>query len=128
VFIGPRVCLTNDKRPRALTPDGRPKGIDDWQVGRITIRHGATIGCGAIVLPDVEIGRFAMVAAGAVVSKDVPAHGLIVGVPGKLVGFACVCGKRLPGVEPTPEVACSGCARRYRIVSGARGPACQPVT
>jgi acetyltransferase-like isoleucine patch superfamily enzyme len=99
VFIGPRACLTNDELPRAITPDGRLKGADDWEVGRIRIRHGAAIGAGAIILPNVTVGQWAMVAAGAVVTRDVPDHGLVVGVPARLVGYVCACGRRLSQVE-----------------------------
>lgn len=95
VFIGPRACLTNDLRPRAITPDGRLKTLDDWSVGRTLVRYGASIGTGAIVLSGLTIGRFAMVGAGAVVSRDVPEHGLVVGIPARLVGYVCRCGRRL---------------------------------
>jgi acetyltransferase-like isoleucine patch superfamily enzyme len=107
VFIGPQACLTNDRVPRAITPDGRLKATDDWVVGSILIRYGASIGAGAIVLPDVTIGRFAMVAAGAVVTQPVPDHGLVVGVPARLIGYVCGCGRRL---EPADDVwRCLSC-------------------
>ncbi|MCB0062092.1 MAG: N-acetyltransferase [Caldilineaceae bacterium] len=96
VFIGPRVCLTNDRYPRAITPDGLLKGVDDWTQGEIYIGYGASIGAGAIVVTGVEIGQFAMVAAGAVVTQDVPAYGLVRGVPARLVGSVCACGRPLP--------------------------------
>jgi len=95
VFVGPRVCLTNDKRPRAINPDGSLKSADDWEVGRIRVCYGASIGAGATVVTGVTIGRFAMVGAGAVVVRDVPDHGLVLGVPARLVGYACACGHRL---------------------------------
>ena len=98
VFIGPQVCLTNDRFPRAITRDGRLKSADDWQVGLTLIRYGASVGAGAIVLPNVTIGRFAMVAAGALVTRSVPDHGLVLGVPGRLVGYVCCCGRRLTQV------------------------------
>jgi len=113
VFIGPRVCLTNDRYPRAITPWGSLKGADDWAQGVIRIQYGASLGAGAIVVTGVTIGRFAMVAAGAVVTHDVPAYGLVMGVPARLVGYVCACGQpitaaQLPlGAEP---VACSHCA------------------
>lgn len=97
VFIGPRVCLTNDRLPRAITPGGDLKGTADWEVGRILVRYGASIGAGAIVLPGVTIGRFAMVGAGAVVTRDVPDHGLAVGQPARRIGYVCACGRRLEG-------------------------------
>lgn len=95
VFVGPGVIFTNDRLPRAINPDGSLKGNDDWQVGTTFIDYGASIGAGSIVLPGVTIGRFAMTAAGAVVTRDVPPHGLVVGSPARLIGFVCACGQRL---------------------------------
>jgi UDP-2-acetamido-3-amino-2,3-dideoxy-glucuronate N-acetyltransferase len=95
VFIGPKACFTNDVYPRSITPDGKLKGNDDWEVGPIRIKYGASIGTGAIIIPNVTVGEFAMVAAGAVVTRSVPDHGLVVGVPARLVGYVCKCGKRL---------------------------------
>jgi len=95
VFLGPGVILTNDKVPRAINPDGSLRGTEDWSVGCIVIRRGASLGAGAIVLPNVEIGTFAMVGAGSVVTHDVPDYGLVVGSPARLVGFVCPCGARL---------------------------------
>ena len=127
VFIGPGVIFTNDKQPRAINPDGTLKGADDWEVGRTLVRRGASVGCGSIVLPDVTIGCFAMVGAGAVVSRDVPDYGLVQGVPARLVGFVCACGEKLGPPAPAPEATCRRCARRYRIAEGARGPECRPL-
>ena len=58
VFIGPQVCLTNDRMPRAITSDGRLKGNDDWVVGPILVKYGASLGAGSLILPDVTIGRW----------------------------------------------------------------------
>lgn len=99
VFIGPQACLTNDRTPRAITPDGRLKGTNDWEVGRILIKYGASIGTGAIILPDVTVGRFALVGAGAVVTRDVPDHGLVVGNPARLAGYVCRCGRTMKHQE-----------------------------
>ena len=112
VFIGPRACLTNDRTPRAITPDGALKDADDWQVGRITVRYGASVGAGAIVLADVTIGRFAMVGAGAVVTRDVPDHALVAGVPARLAGYVCRCGQRLSR-ETDGSFWCSRCQKRH---------------
>ena len=95
VFIGPHACLTNDKLPRAITPEGDLKRDSDWEVGRILVRYGASIGAGAMILPNVTIGRFAMVGAGTVVTQDVPDHGLVVGNPARAVGYVCECGRKL---------------------------------
>jgi UDP-2-acetamido-3-amino-2,3-dideoxy-glucuronate N-acetyltransferase len=107
VFIGPRAVLANDRYPRAITPDGRLKGDADWAVGAVLVRYGASIGAGAVVLPGVTIGRWAMVAAGAVVTGDVPDHGLVAGVPGRVVGAVCPCGRRLRPVGA--GLACPAC-------------------
>jgi UDP-2-acetamido-3-amino-2,3-dideoxy-glucuronate N-acetyltransferase len=127
VFIGPGVCFTNDKQPRAINPDGSLKGADDWEVGRTVVRYGASVGTGSIVLSDVTIGRFAMIGAGAVVSKDVPDYGLAVGVPARLIGFVCACGEKLTASAPAADVACGRCSLRYRIVDSPRGLECHPA-
>lgn len=111
VFIGPQACLTNDRIPRAITPDGELKSADDWEVGPIIIRYGASVGAGALVLPDVKIGRFALVGAGAVVTRDVPDHALVVGSPAKLVGYVCRCGRKMVAVEDGYH--CSRCDWKF---------------
>lgn len=95
VFIGPGAILTNDKVPRAVNPDGSLKNAADWHAGHIRIERGASIGAGAIVLTDLAIGAWAMVGSGALVTKDVPAHALVVGVPARIIGYVCKCGQRL---------------------------------
>ncbi|MGD8624503.1 MAG: N-acetyltransferase [Anaerolineae bacterium] len=118
VFIGPRACLTNDKVPRAITPDGTLKGTDDWQAGRIVVRYGASLGTGVIVLPGVTIGRFAMVGAGAVVVHDVPEHGLVLGQPARLAGYVCRCGRRL--APSATGFWCATCQAEYDLKGGRR--------
>jgi UDP-2-acetamido-3-amino-2,3-dideoxy-glucuronate N-acetyltransferase len=95
VFLGPGVIVTNDKKPRAINADGSRKGTEDWVVGGVAIRDGASVGAGAVLVAGVTIGSFAMVAAGAVVAKDVPDHGLVAGVPARSMGWVCYCGNRL---------------------------------
>ncbi len=95
VFLGPQVCITNDLYPRAINPDGSLKGASDWEVGATIIRYGASVGAGAIVVTGVEIGRFAMIGAGAVVTRSVPAHALVLGVPARIAGYVCACGQPL---------------------------------
>jgi acetyltransferase-like isoleucine patch superfamily enzyme len=95
VFVGPQACLTNDVYPRAINSDGSLKGNDDWVVGPILVKYGASLGAGSIILPNVIIGRFAMIGAGAIVSRNVPDHGLVVGNPARLVGYACHCGRKM---------------------------------
>jgi len=86
VFIGPHVVFTNDKTPRAITKDGQLKTNDDWQVGQSLVKYGASIGAHCVVLPGVTIGRFAMVGAGSVVTKDVPDFALVYGNPARIHG------------------------------------------
>jgi acetyltransferase-like isoleucine patch superfamily enzyme len=112
VFVGPQACLTNDLYPRAINPDGSLKSASDWEVGETVVRYGASIGAGAIIVTGVEIGRFAMIGAGAVVTRDVPAHGLALGVPARLVGYVCACGARVE----VDEHGCGRCPRCQRLV------------
>lgn len=86
VFIGPHVILTNDKLPRAIRPDGKPKGIEDWTVGKILIKYGASIGAGAIILPNVTVHEYVLIGSGSVVTKDVPAFALVYGNPARVHG------------------------------------------
>lgn len=87
VFLGPAVILTNDTYPRAINPDGSQKGASDWKPVGVTIGEGASIGAGAVCVAPVRIGAWAMVAAGAVVTKDAPEFGLMTGAPARRVGW-----------------------------------------
>ena len=116
-FIGPGAILTNDRYPRSVTPSGTLKDASDWTVGRILVQRGASIGAGAVILPDVTIGSWALVGAGAVVTEDVPPHGLVVGNPARLVGRICRCGRRLK-MEPDGVGRCSECSESYRFGDG----------
>ena len=82
VFVGPAVVFTNDVHPRAVSPDGRLKRGDDWQMVAVTCREGASIGARSVCVAPVTIGRWALVAAGSVVTRDVPDFALVVGAPG----------------------------------------------
>ncbi len=108
VFLGPGVILTNDRLPRAITPDGVQKNDADWQVDAILVKRGASLGARAVVLPGVTIGEYAMVGAGAVVTRNVPAHGLVYGNPARLHGYVCQCGTMLGD-----DWRCTGCHRCY---------------
>ena len=114
VFLGPGVILTNDKLPRAINPDGTLKTDADWQVSPTLIKRGAAIGAGAVVLPGVTVGEFALVGAGAVVTRDVPDHGLVYGNPAYLHGYVCKCGRRLSPVE-TDVWLCATCDQRFSL-------------
>ncbi len=96
VFVGPAVVFTNDLRPRSPRhPHGRARyATDDWLAPTL-VREGASIGGGAVVLPNLSIGPYALVAAGSVVTRDVPAHALVVGNPARVRGWVCECGTEL---------------------------------
>lgn len=86
VFIGPHVVITNDKNPRAIDKKGKVKSANDWESGKVVICYGASIGAGSIILPNITIGKFAMIGAGSVVSHDVPDFALVYGNPAKKHG------------------------------------------
>ena len=113
VFVGPHVTFTNDKTPRSITPDGAVAGADYWTVTPTLVKEGASIGAGAVVLPGITVGRWAMVAAGAVVTRDVPDHGLVAGNPARLRGYACVCGRTL--TVRGEAFYCAHCERSYGL-------------
>jgi UDP-2-acetamido-3-amino-2,3-dideoxy-glucuronate N-acetyltransferase len=83
VFIGPGVVLTNDTFPRAINPDGSPKSGGDWEAKGVTVREGAAIGARSVCVAPVTIGRWALVAAGSVVTTDVPDYALVAGTPAR---------------------------------------------
>jgi acetyltransferase-like isoleucine patch superfamily enzyme len=97
VFVGPAAVFTNDSFPRAVTPDGRLKTAEDWHAVGVTVRTGASIGARAVCIAPVTIGAWAMVAAGAVVTRDVPAFALVAGVPARQVGWVGRAGVPLVG-------------------------------
>jgi len=86
VFVGHGVMFTNDPRPRATNPDGSPQGETDWAVHETIVRRRASIGSNATILSGIVIGEGALVGAGAVVTKDVPDHAIVAGVPARVTG------------------------------------------
>ena len=117
VFIGPAVVLTNDRYPRSSTPDGQLKRADDWTAEGVVIHDGASIGARSVVLPGISIGRFAMVAAGAVVTRDVPDFAIVVGSPAHRVGWAGPAGRPLIADEPGRWV-CPATGQSFQEGSG----------
>lgn len=112
IFVGPNVILTNDKYPRAINPDGSLKSDSDWKVGEIIVRKGAAIGTGSIIITDVEIGEYALVGAGSVVTKNVPPHALVYGIPAKVRGYVCRCGNKVSNSSRKPKsYRCSDCKK-----------------
>lgn len=93
VFISSKVVFTNHRYPRSLNKNGEPKAETMNDIECILVRHGASIGAGAVITAGVRIGTFAMIAPGAVVTTDIPKHAYVVGNPGKVVGYACRCGE-----------------------------------
>ncbi len=106
-FIGPHAVFTNDLRPRSGPFKRGPEQFAPTRIGR-----GATIGANATVVCGHTVGAYAMVGAGAVVTRDVPPHALVVGVPARKAGFVCACGETLPAT-----LRCT-CGRRYRRRDG----------
>jgi UDP-2-acetamido-3-amino-2,3-dideoxy-glucuronate N-acetyltransferase len=93
-FIGPHVVFTNDKLPRAINPDGTLKSAADWHVGETLVRYGASIGAHSVVVTGVSIGRWSMIGSGTTVTKDVPDHALVIGNPGRIIGWISANGVR----------------------------------
>lgn len=115
VFIGPAVVLTNDHNPRSVDPEGKQKRGGDWEAVGVKIADGASIGARSVCVAPLEIGRWAMVAAGAVVTKDVPDFALVVGVPARRIGWVGHEGVRLVPREDRPGVwECPKSGRLYR--------------
>lgn len=106
VFLGPGVIFTNDLTPRAAV---RRSGDG---LSPTTVRHGASLGAGVVVVCGTTVGAHAFVGAGAVVTRDVPEHAFVVGNPARVIGWACWCGRRLPA-----DLQCS-CGRTYQDVNG----------
>lgn len=115
VFIGPGVIFTNDKKPRAINPDGSLKGNDDWDVGPIRVCYGASIGAGSIILPNITIGQFALVGAAALVTRNVAEHALVIGNPARQVGYVCKCAARLTPIRPD-VYQCPDCNQQFSFV------------
>jgi UDP-2-acetamido-3-amino-2,3-dideoxy-glucuronate N-acetyltransferase len=111
VFIGPAAVLTNDTYPRAVNPDLSLKSAADWQPVGVTIGDGASIGARAVCVAPVTIGAWATVAAGAVVTADVPAHALVMGVPARRVGWVGKAG--IPLVWDGDGWRCPATGERY---------------
>lgn len=112
VMISPQAVLTEDRAPRATRPDGQRQGPGDWTSTPVIVRRGATIGAGARVAPGVAIGQYALVGIGAVVLRDVAPHALVLGNPGRAVGWVCRCAATLDS-----RLRCLRCDRAYEFVA-----------
>lgn len=112
-FIGPAAVFTNDVYPRAVNPDGTLKSGDDWDAVGVTLLEGASVGARSVCVAPVTIGRWALVAAGTTVIRDVPDFALVVGVPARRVGWV---GRAGVPLEPggVGEWVCPQTGERYR--------------
>lgn len=121
VFIGPGVVLTNDLLPRAVNADGSLKSAEDWHAVGVSVREGASIGARAVCVAPVTVGRWALVAAGAVVTRDVPDFALVAGVPARRVAWVGRTGARL---EPCGEASwrCPATGEQFRERDGTLAP------
>jgi UDP-2-acetamido-3-amino-2,3-dideoxy-glucuronate N-acetyltransferase len=106
VFCGPSMVFTNVATPRSAFPR---RGAEHY--AQTTVRRGATIGANATIVCGHEIGEFAFVGAGSVVTKDVPPYAMVYGNPARIRGYACQCGVKLEFVEN--RATCSSCSRAY---------------
>lgn len=113
VFCGPSMVFTNVINPRSEIE--RKSEYRATRVGR-----GATLGANSTILCGHDIGEYAFIGAGAVVTKDVPAYALMLGTPARRVGWMCRCGIRLP--EGSGELRCGACGARYREAGGKLEP------
>jgi acetyltransferase-like isoleucine patch superfamily enzyme len=128
VFIGPGAILTNDRYPRAVTSTLDLAAANDSTDEPIMIRRGSSVGAGAVVVAGVEIGTYAMIGAGAVVTRDVPGHAMVAGNPAQRIGWVCACGRRLKdstGHDAPAQreryaidtnLVCESCGRHYAYV------------
>lgn len=113
-FIGPAVVLTNDQYPRAVNPDGTLKSGADWRPVGVTVREGAAIGARAVCVAPVTIGRWALVAAGATVVRDVADFAIVAGTPARRIGWVGRAGVPLRQDEDPLMWSCAVTGTRYR--------------
>ncbi len=131
VFIGPGAILTNDRYPRAVSSTGELVRAADRPITPTSVAEGCTIGAGAVVVAGSAIGAWSMAGAGAVVTRDVPSHALVVGSPAHRIGWVCACGARLVDSNGDPmaaepgryaarqELICPSCGRTYAYIADA---------
>ena len=117
VFVGPHVCFTNDKIPRAVNVDMTLKSADDWKVTPTRVKAGAALGANSTIVCGVTVGNWAMVGSGSVVTKDVPDHALVLGNPARFVAWVCSCGERVELDDATGKGTCT-CGRALVKSSG----------
>ena len=115
VFVGPNATFTNDRHPRSpRMPEAvaRYESTDGW-LSPTVVERGVSIGANATILPGIRLGRYSMIAAGSVVTADVPPFALMVGAPARLVGHVCRCGQKLVGSYRT--TTCDACGESPQV-------------
>lgn len=122
VFVGPAAVFTNDTYPRAVNPDGSLKGAEDWKPVGVQVDEGAAIGARAVCIAPVRIGAWATVAAGAVVTRDVPPYAVVAGVPARQVGWVGPAGHPLVPGAGKGEWTCPLTNAAFRLEDGVLGP------
>lgn len=127
VFVGPNATFTNDRHPRSpRMPQVAEKygSVDNWLLPTI-VEQGVSIGANATILPGLRLGRFSMIAAGSVVTSDVPPFALVVGSPARVVGHVCRCGQKLAGSYLAATCEACGETPEMRLEFFAPGAALQ---
>ena len=128
VMVSAGTIFTNDQYPRAATPDLSElrSSEPDEHTLETWVRRGATLGAGCLIGPGVEVGAFAMVGMGAVVTRNVPAHALVVGSPARVTGYVCRCGEPVfrgdPATLADRRFDCAACGRHYAFERGVFAP------
>jgi UDP-2-acetamido-3-amino-2,3-dideoxy-glucuronate N-acetyltransferase len=113
VFCGPSMVFTN-----VINPRSHVSRKHEYLATRV--KRGASLGANSTVVCGHTVGAYAFVAAGAVVTRDVPDHALVTGVPGRVVGWMCQCGAKLAtGAQPPQDAACAACGTSYHVQAGA---------
>jgi UDP-2-acetamido-3-amino-2,3-dideoxy-glucuronate N-acetyltransferase len=125
VFIGPAVVLTNDVYPRSTDVTGKLKRPADWTALGVIVRHGASVGAQAVIVGGVVVGRWALVGAGAVVTRHVPDFALVAGVPARKIGWVGRAGSSLIA-DGTGRWRCPETGELYEEVDGALAMAAEP--
>lgn len=110
VFVGPSVVFTNDKTPRAKFSKSEHPELGTWLPTKV--KEGATLGANATIVCGVEIGKWAMIGAGAVINKSVPDYAIALGVPAKVIGWVCECGNKL--VFDNEKAVCNICKKEFQ--------------
>ena len=110
VFVGPSAVFTNDLNPRAKYPKKKFPEYGQWK--STLVKQGASIGANAVIIAGNTVGKWAMIGAGSVVTKDVPDYAIVVGNPARAIGWVCECGNKLEFFEEQAE--CKVCSRKYK--------------